>query len=160
MSLSRINWWNQVCDAIEEGEEAVLRKLFEHDHFQNDSNMGLLLYAAQSNPNMIEVLVACGVDLNESDSSQQTALHNLAGGGEFEWLKFLLDRGANPNVPNDSGETPLSYAAVWEHPTCVALLLKYGANPNPKFASGDLLLDDPKLPLEIRRLLEESDAQA
>jgi ankyrin repeat protein len=45
-------------------------------------------------------------------------------------VKLLLERGADPNVKDDDGKTPLHYAAWKGHHKVVELLLEHGANPN------------------------------
>ncbi len=48
-------------------------------------------------------------------------------------LQALLDAGANPNIKNNDGRTPLSVAAEAGLPvTTVEILLKHGANPNAR----------------------------
>ena len=42
----------------------------------------------------------------------------------------LLERGANPNVKDEGGWTPLMMASTCEKERTVALLLRYGADPN------------------------------
>lgn len=45
-------------------------------------------------------------------------------------LKYLLERGAPPNIGNEFGKTPLMYAAQFNQLESAKLLLAYGANPN------------------------------
>src|SRR4051794_37836373 len=40
-----------------------------------------------------------------------TALHILARSHDSVWVSFLLGKGAQPNVQNKAGETPLTIAA-------------------------------------------------
>lgn len=48
----------------------------------------------------------------------------------FSNLNVLLQCGANPNVRNDNGETPLCLAAYCGDEKMIKLLLKYGADKN------------------------------
>jgi ankyrin repeat protein len=50
--------------------------------------------------------------------------------GEIEKIEKLLDKGANPNVQDIFGSTPLRIAARCDNPEVVELLLKRGADPN------------------------------
>lgn len=68
----------------------------------------------------------------------------FACGGYFrmpnpEVLKLFLERGANPNMQNLNGHTPLHFATAKSgHPEIVKLLLDYGANPKIPNFKGDL----------------------
>jgi ankyrin repeat protein len=42
----------------------------------------------------------------------------------------LLQHGANPNIMDPEGFTPLYMAAASRSPECVSVLLKHGADPN------------------------------
>ena len=50
--------------------------------------------------------------------------------GDLGDLLILLDEGADPNVLDEGGETPLIHAAYAGHAEVVLLLLERGANPN------------------------------
>ncbi|HFX6065138.1 TPA: ankyrin repeat domain-containing protein, partial [Klebsiella pneumoniae] len=47
-------------------------------------------------------------------------------------LRYLLDRGANPNTANSFGKTPLMYAAQYNQIQSAKLLLRAGADINAK----------------------------
>ena len=52
--------------------------------------------------------------------------------GNFEIVKLLLDKGADPNLPNEQGELPLVEAGKKGNFDIVKLLLDQGANPELK----------------------------
>jgi ankyrin repeat protein len=55
-----------------------------------------------------------------------------------EVIKFLIKRGANPNIRDNVGFTPLNDAAYSNNLQCVEILLDNGATPNPDFKESDI----------------------
>ena len=54
-----------------------------------------------------------------------------AVGGHVEVIRFLLGAGADVNLANNSGATPLMMAAVGGHVEVLCLLLEAGADVKP-----------------------------
>jgi ankyrin repeat protein len=89
-----------------------------------------------------EILMKHGADLNEmvtTDPGQGfegvgSPLHLAVSSGKSETVKWLLEKGAKPGLPNlHFGLTPLHYAAKSEHPGALDImkqLLAAGAEPN------------------------------
>nr|WP_245801441.1 ankyrin repeat domain-containing protein [Wolbachia endosymbiont of Culex molestus] len=46
-----------------------------------------------------------GVNVNIINKYVSTALHNVAYYSDLRIIKFLLEKGANPNIINDDGKT-------------------------------------------------------
>ncbi|KAI9836516.1 MAG: hypothetical protein M1837_003288 [Sclerophora amabilis] len=108
----------------------------------------LLLAAAErktSNIEMIRLLVKLGVDVNVRwnirSSQGPTALHVLAS-SRYWWqpsaLRYLIEAGAEINIQDDRGETPLHIAlggGFWKK-DAVDILLAQGANVNSVTVEG------------------------
>lgn len=103
--------------------------------------------------------------INTKDDAGSTALHEAAYRGHADIAKFLLDRGADINVSNNPGLTPLHYAAMnyfsrYSSLDIVVMLIDKGADVNAKGSGGDRPIHTPALNcnLEMIRLLVEKGA--
>lgn len=68
--------------------------------------------------------------VNEKDPQGHTPLHLAVGRGDPDTVKVLLEAGANPNLQDNDGVTPLTLAKSYAGMGEVAdLLLKAGADP-------------------------------
>ena len=78
-----------------------------------------------------------------------------------EVVKVLLAAGANPNLTEDGGGTPLMMAATFGDTEIVKMLLAADANPNVVANIGKTALDAAKETgrSEIVRILEEMRAK-
>jgi 26S proteasome non-ATPase regulatory subunit 10 len=65
--------------------------------------------------------------ITATDESGRTVLHWACSGGRAEIVRWLLERGSNPNIPDDSRWTPLIIACSAGHEPCVQLLIGAGA---------------------------------
>ena len=85
-----------------------------------------------ASPFILEMLLRAGADPNKHYFNYPlfVALEN----GRIEYMKILLDYGADPNIKTDDmgGQTPLHLVAnkqYYDYSDFVKLLLKYGADP-------------------------------
>ena len=95
------------------------------------------LYSAayQGDLEMVQVLLAYKVDVNSRSVSGSTPLITASYEVRPQTLhviRLLLENGANPNVRNDLGGTPLHGASYHGDLEVVRLLLKYGADVEPE----------------------------
>lgn len=84
----------------------------------------------------LRLLVSAGVSVNDQDREGNTPLHyasRLRKG--YEKIEMLLQEGADPDIPNRNGITPI-FLLPREDAEGLQLLLSYGANPNVKDKNG------------------------
>lgn len=100
----------------------------------NGGFTSLLFAAQQGNVESGGILLQAGADVNErSDKDRKTALIVATASGSEEFSMLLLDKGADPNLADESGFTALHYAALdRDGAGMVRALLMHGARPNPR----------------------------
>ncbi len=69
---------------------------------------------------------AATVDINAGDYDKRTALHLAAAAGHTNVVAFLLQQGANPNVIDSWGGTPLDDAIRTSHIECIGIIKAKG----------------------------------
>ncbi|XP_059827533.1 IQ motif and ankyrin repeat domain-containing protein 1-like isoform X2 [Hypanus sabinus] len=77
-----------------------------------------------------------------TDAHGNTPLSEAAGGGHPSAIKFLIEKGANPNSKGVYGRTPLYRAAFGGHVAAVQTLLQSGADPR-------ISAEDGTMPVEV-----------
>jgi ankyrin repeat protein len=184
--------------AAAEGHPAIVKMLLEHgadwrvQSFSRETKMpklsaassvtpfarggltALLFAAREGDMETAKVMLDAGVDINQGDVDNTSALVVSALNKKYSFAKFLLDRGADPNVKDAYGREGL-YAAIeardqdWSTlPTrkeddalpsldLIKALLARGANTNARLTkslpgksgmdSGDTTLDEGATPL-------------
>lgn len=97
----------------------------------------------QATDRIIGLLVQAGVDVNARDIRGNAPLHEAALGdrGNPTAIRALLKYGADPDLPNGTGETPLMIAAGMGELECVQVLLEAGANLRCTNRTGKTAID-------------------
>jgi cytohesin len=103
----------------------------------NAKDMGgytpLLRALEKKNDAVAEMLLAQpNLDVNAQSVSGMTALKWYVWSGHERNVQNLLERGANPNLSDADGDTPLHGAAQRGNVKLLNMLLEAGANPNAK----------------------------
>lgn len=94
----------------------------------------VLEWAQPTQLNMVQMLDAAGMDVNAPDQHGRRALHNHVDNAET--VGKLLDMGADPNVADHNGITPLHLAAGENSLEVIQLLIDRGARANIANRSG------------------------
>jgi hypothetical protein len=114
--------------AVESGDEATVRSFLAAGHdpdCRNESGMPLLLFASvNKRVGIVGLLLSSGAEVDSRDRDGRTSLHLTRS---TDVVQILLDHGANPNVTDTRGRTPLMYGAQWNDAYKVLLLLNRGA---------------------------------
>jgi len=80
----------------------------------HNKNLDIILntiWAASSgNLSEIQKAISVGVNLNQGDYDNRTALHLATAEGHFKIVKFLLDKGADPNIQDRWGHSAINEA--------------------------------------------------
>ena len=77
-------------------------------------------------PNILSILIQAGADVNLGGG--QSPLFTAALYGKIEFIKPLIDAGADLNRQNDDGETPLHGTLKYFYTTAFYVLMDLGAN--------------------------------
>ena len=89
---------------------------------------------------MVELLLTKGANIN---AGKWTALHSALDAGRFDIVELLLAKGADANIRDDEGRTPLHIAAWYAasgFPKIVELLISNGADIKAKDNNGKTAL--------------------
>lgn len=110
------------------GRLDLVKLLLEHGANPNtlvihDHDFRPLIRAAMSGyVDMVKVLIAHGADVNGRDNWGGTALHCVAGQGNMEIARLLLEHGADTGIADVRRQTPEERARELKQPAMAALL--------------------------------------
>jgi ankyrin repeat protein len=122
---------SELVVAIDHGDVSRARTLLQNgaspDAEDDDGNSALMLAVSRGDVELVKLALARHPDVNHSNEVGATALHFAID--DAAKTKLLLDAGANPNVEDRLGLTPLQLAAGRDDGAAVVeLLLAHGAN--------------------------------
>ncbi|MFK7767122.1 MAG: ankyrin repeat domain-containing protein [Mariniblastus sp.] len=185
---------DRVCelrDAVLADDQSLVQSILETEselvaaEFVVDHGVGRCIHYGKSNA-MAEVLLKAGADVNALTSLGESPLSLQLKFGTLETVKFLLEKGADPNIgglmhlPSESmeprielllshgwklDETQMLHDASHGFGKRVLIWLKHGADPNVRDADGKsalhLLAENSQGQKIIRTLVEAgADVQA
>ncbi|KAF6172546.1 hypothetical protein GIB67_007059 [Kingdonia uniflora] len=106
-------WWT----AAKKADEGALKKILEEDLMgsrdidavDEDGRTALLFVAGLGSEQCVQILAQAGANVNHRDNSGGlTALHMAAGYVRPGVVKMLLELGADPDIDDERGRTPLA----------------------------------------------------
>ena len=145
--------WTPVARAVQEANLVTVQLLLKFKARPNDAPIGgkPLLFAALPQTNILEALLDAGTEVDSvtKDEADVTPLASAAGANNAAAVEILLKHGANPNVRNRNGATPLHWAAHRDVDSKIfELLLDHGADPNVRSSIGRTPLDELRADIE------------
>ena len=120
---------------------ALLEKGVDIDAGGDYSAMTPLMWAVNNrHPDVMELLLARGANLEARDSCGWTAIIQAASHGRTSAVEILFLNGAEVNARADNGVTALMKTAVGGHVATALVLLDMGADVNAADKSGETAL--------------------
>lgn len=141
-------------DLDENDYASILERMFASDTFDKmsslDSKSQVLKFESSANIDhfrmaarfgqfgiVTELLLSGSLDLNAAEiGTGRTALHYAAENGHFNIVTFLLAHGADGNVVDADGRTPIFLATKATEPHCFLSLLRQGCDISAKDLEG------------------------
>ena len=134
---------DQIARVVRDGDLEKLKELLKTPVERLNEGGDLLDYAiawsAGANHRQAEkyecvrLLFDAGATLDSTIGTRITSHMDAASTGDVRLLRFLLEKGADPNAYNDDLEYPILYEAISasrEPEATVRTLLEFGADPN------------------------------
>ncbi len=102
-----------------------------------ENNNGVpALVAAVKYPEILQILLNAGADVNAKDNDGVMALMLASATGNTTSMKLLRSKGGSVNERTDNGSTALFLAVAGGHYDAAKLLLLWGADPNGRNNAG------------------------
>ena len=143
---------------LELGADPLARNdLGEIAHPTHCENWNTVRFAAMATPEEAAACVAAGRDVNGRDERGDTPLRHAIAGNALRLAGYLLEVGADPDIANHQGTSPL-HGAVEYGTAPVRLLLEAGADVNARDGTGATPLHAAEGRADVIGLLLEAGA--
>lgn len=133
-------------------EDAIALVEANPEHLHMDTPFGSWLHVAATagNVQLVQRLIALGIDINRRGGTFNGAAINVAASyGQIEVVRFLLANGAELDT-SDSVRNPLFSAIYGGHAEIVELLLSHGIDHSVRY-TGDVMNGTSALDFAIER---------
>lgn len=149
VSLAQVDEWlahgsnpvTELLNAVTANDNRRVLYLIEKKHvsatdLDPQGESALNKAVTMASPQMVELLVAHGADVNERDADGWTPILTAAYLDRAEDVKILAAHGADPNVRSRQELTPLGVAAQYDKSNSAVALLEAGADPAKAVGEG------------------------
>ena len=118
--------------ALLAGKVQTARVLFRRGGQEDpQALLAQLVEEGVSDRDVLALVVAQGADVNAADASGGRLLHHAVTGGQILVVKRLITLGAEVNLTDAQGRTPLTLANASRRRDIAALLESFGASSSP-----------------------------
>ena len=109
-------------EAVFNGQLPMVKMLLPGEAGKDQLNDILFTAANGDQPKLIEYVLSRGANINSSNRDGCTPLSAAAQAGYSDAVTVLMDHGADANLADQRGRSPLDYAIEFEHPETADLL--------------------------------------
>lgn len=119
-------------------DEIALQELFAAIQMDSEVRLSDNIINSKIDYEPLKGISTCDKDYDASLGTllSWTPLHECVRHNNTRILQLLIDRGANIEIKDGCGRTPLYYSCSISSPDTLNILLRAGANPNPLGADG------------------------
>lgn len=139
--------WSHEVDAVSfavsAGNAELLVLLLAHGA---DATGALVSAAWQEDDAFAEICLRHGAVLNRAKDGEKPLLNNMVRWGRLRWVCWLLDKGADPNLPDQRGWTAVHQAASRGNGRMFKALVEAGGDLRRKNLAGETPLELANLP--------------
>nr|WP_322623280.1 ankyrin repeat domain-containing protein [uncultured Flavobacterium sp.] len=140
-----IHYGQAAFDIARKGTVAEIEKIYSTDKasvnaVDSNGNSMLILACYRGNTEVAKYIASKTSDINYKNK-QGTALMAAVMNGDAALVSYLLQKGAKPDIAEESGKTALIYAVSFGKTACAKALVSGGANKNIKDNEGKTALD-------------------
>jgi ankyrin repeat protein len=104
---------------VDHGANVKARDKFNNTPLRMCASNAQSFATLESFKQTVQILLDAGADINAGTTINTTSLHSVVKWGNVEAVRFMLERGADPNIRTTKGELPIDFA---KDPTIRALL--------------------------------------
>jgi ankyrin repeat protein len=146
LSSAKTNWKNPLHAAAFGGHAECLSALLATGmpiNIRDAEGMTAFHYAASKSDDAaacVTQLLDGGADINEGDNDKRTAFLMAAQNGHLDIARILLERGADKDLPEIGGWTPLQSCIFWNTHQSIKFCLHIGTDTLQRTNEGDTLL--------------------